>query len=264
MNIIPSVMEYVLYSLPVVITLKTLQIAARNFLVLSGGCFVVPNSNSESDRKRFVLRLQNLESVPFEHRAVLSISAILKNPMSPEEIASAVKVFAGAKSIDSSVEVVGRNFSWVCIFDNLPAFDTWTFECDLDAHSLDYRILAEGQNASPWIPTSFGKEVWPTFLRVNSADEQMRVVGPPSVPVWEVPVLASFLAVFVHVAVMAWSLGTIEEIPSEFSSLDWMILLVEISLIWLAFISIRRPVQPVVPGYSIETPCRPRVKIWAH
>jgi hypothetical protein len=235
---------------------KLLQVMTRHNVLLAGQCIGEHSSTDGSEAKsfRYRLRLQNLESVHADYKLQVTIRG---TPNGSHELTSDSRILSlvGWRSIDVVRELGSRPedpYGWCAEFPSLPAFDTWSFDVILPCERLEFSLAFVGVETETAFGFSFGPYFACNRLVVFSGDrDEPRIRGPIMIPAKIVPFILSILAVASHVLVVTLSGWKI-----EWGSLGWKdlgLVALELLLIWLGYIAIRRPVYPVISGYRFVT-----------
>jgi hypothetical protein len=256
---------------------KLLQIMTRYNILLAGQCVsdaANPDQEEQLDlayprRFRYRLRIQSLEPMRTEGALQVTIKGIPSGSHAtmPSDHVWAV---AGWKPIEVIQELGGSQndpnkstepiepYLWRAIFQELPAFDAWSFDVAMPCERLEFSVAFVGIEARKFLAPTFGPYFAPQYLTVFASDrEEPRVKGSVTMPRPVVPVILSILAVSVYVLVTGLSKWQIEW--RSFTSPDGWLIVSEVVLIWIGYAVIKRPVYPVISGYRFITPPWPKI-----
>ena len=246
----------------VLLALKLLQVMTRHNVLLAGQCVAALAEKGQGEckekplrRYRYRLRLQNLEAADADHRLCVTIRGVPSGSHVLSKPLDRVLALVGWKPIDVKQDLGRRRdpYRWVGEFQELPAFDTWSFDVVLPCERVQFSVSFVGVKPSLWIGPRFGPYFATESLTVYSSDrDDPRVRGPVTAPAVVVPVILSVLAIAAHtlwVSMSGWRIGW-----QYLAAKDTGLIALEIFLIWLGYAAIRRPVYPVVSGYRFITP----------
>lgn len=223
---------------------------------------------SQSASWLYSFYLQNLEEVPFPGPFDIVIRGTPATQ--PEDVAQArtplsVRVYAGPKVVtflpDSNAgEDPRRYVYWRARFSELPAYDTWKFECRTSCVSTDFFVQPTRALELPDLKPMLLKprlavEARPSFLTLTARGKRRDYAGVTATPPYSVFgfVLAAVMLLYMSlVLVLPPEWLTIGDEWSHWSTFDWLALGCVV-LIWTGFVLIRRPVHPIILGYLLDT-----------
>jgi hypothetical protein len=245
----------------VILALKLLQIMTRHNVLLAGQCLMevpCPDTERRVDyprRFRYRLRLQNLEAAYADHKLRVKIRGISSGSrhLSKEDRVLSVVGWKPITIVHDLGSVSKDPYLWCAEFQELPGFDTWSFDVVLPCERVEFSVSFVGIPKKMWIAPTFGPYFARDRLTVFSNDrDEPRVRGPVTTPALVVPFILSILAVAMHILVVGlvgWQI-----VWSMLELTDAQLVLLELLLIWLGYVAIRRSVYPVISGYRFITP----------
>jgi hypothetical protein len=249
---------------------KLLQLMTGHNVLLAGQCVGKEceagkeNADGAQERRsrdrpgelyRYRMRLQNLESVHADYKLCIKIRGIPCGTHAPHPN-QRICALVGWKPIDVQLQL-GEDpkdpYCWKAVFQALPAFDTWSFDASLPCRQVEFSVAFVGVQQRRAFAPSLGPYFSEDQLTIFAEDaEEPRVRGPVMIPSKSVPLTLSLLALSSHVllgSMQAWKLDF-----SRLGRVDLELMALEVALIWVGFIAIRRAVYPVISGYRFVTP----------
>jgi hypothetical protein len=257
---------------------KLLRIVTRHNILLTGQCVdaneLIPARADEvviTSYPRpfhYRLRIQSLEAIRTEYPLEVTIRGFPNGTprSSPEH---RVWVTAGWKPITIICALGGSDapaggyaqrdstgsepFLWKAQFQELPAFDAWSFDVVMPCERLEFSVAFAGVEETKLLAPTYGPYFEPDRLTVFASDrDQPRVRGSVTMPRPVVPLILSILAVGTYLLFRALSAWRIDW--TVLALRDYCLMVAEVLLIWLGYSVIRRPVYPVISGYRFITP----------
>lgn len=245
----------------VILALKLLQIMTRHNVLLAGQCLEEVKSRDTKARAdyprrfRYRLRLQNLEAAYADYKLQVKIRGISSGSrhLSKEDRVLSVVGWKPITIVNELGSPSGDPYLWCAEFQELPGFDTWSFDAVLPCERVEFSVSFSGVPKKMWIAPTFGPYFARERLTIFSNDrDEPRVRGPVTTPALVVPFILSILAIATHILVVALAGWQIVWSTLELS--DAQLIALELLLIWLGYVAIRRPVYPVISGYRFITP----------
>jgi hypothetical protein len=265
----------------VLLGLKLLRIITRHDVLLTGQCLGAvsePAQPGPADPRyprlfSYRLRIQSLEATTTEYPMQVTVKGFPNGP-APVSLDHHVWVSAGWKPIDV-IENLGRSPKggadmkantepkgsgeaadpclWRAVFQELPAFDAWSFDVVIPCERLEFSLAFLGVEETKLLTPTFGSYFEPDRLTVFASDcDEPRVRGSITMPRPVVSVISSILAVGVYVMIRALAHWRIEW--GVLTSRDGWLMGAVVVLILIGYSFIRRPVYPVISGYRFITP----------
>jgi hypothetical protein len=238
---------------PALLLLYVAYRMARQEILLFGSVVPGPNGNNQ-----YSFFIQNLEEFSFPGPIIVRVTD-KRTTASEVDTSFSVELFAGPKSVRAIADVVNpggtANREWRAVFEELPAYDAWRFNCETKSSCLEISI-DPGDEVTTLRPRLIKDVSHRRLLLTTDDGQRSRYAGATVTPPF------SFLG-FVWVALIGAYLGGVYLMnrwgaasasdASTIGRFDLAAVLAIVVLLYLGYRLIQRPVYPIIQGYFFQT-----------